>query len=881
MKLVRYNPQDLESKWYQQWLTNNLFAPDAQSNGEPFCIVIPPPNVTGSLHMGHAWDSTLQDILIRWKRMQGFRALWIPGTDHAGIATQWMVESQLRAAGTSKEQIGRNAFLEKVWAFKEASHGTIVGQLRSLGVSCDWERERFTMDEGLSRAVRREFVTLYNEGLIYRDLRMINWSPGLLSAISDLEVDHKEVAGHLWHFRYPFGDGSGHITVATTRPETMLGDTAVAVHPEDERHAHLIGKSVLLPLANREIPVIADAYVDREFGSGAVKITPGHDFNDFEIGQRHGLPIITVLNEDGTLSDAAPEKYRGLDRFQARKVVVADLEALGLLEAVEPHHHALGFCSRSNSVVEPRVSTQWFVSIKSLAEPAIEAVRNGTIQLVPEYQKKIYYEWMNNIQDWCISRQLWWGHRIPVWYCQDCGAVLASEEDITHCTACGAANLEMDQDVLDTWFSSGLWPFSTMGWPDKTEDLKTYYPTAVLVTGYDILFFWVARMAMLGLKFMDEVPFKQVLLHGLLRDKNGDKMSKTKGNGIDPLDIINRYGADALRFTLAAGTVQGRDMILQEASIEGNRNFINKVWNATNFTLIQHESLGRPGSMPSASPNLFDRWLLSRLNQVSVEVNEHLERRRFNDAAKTLYGFVWHEFCDWYVEISKPALNGDQGKEAQAACNATLNAALLAILRLLHPFMPFVSEELWAALPGTQGFLMVAPFPESGEFPMDSAALGDGARLLDLIQTVRTVRGENGLKPRQQVAMIASTQDERLKSLLEQQHLTVTALASLSSMELRPGFKAEDGYAHGVGREFEVFLSLANLIDVNAERQRIGKELEKTRGRYNQLNGKLNNAQFLEKAPAQVVEKNRTELGQLETQIGKLSQSLEQLSTLN
>ena len=882
MSLNRYDPAAIEFKWYRFWLDRNLFAPPMGPGQKPFCIVIPPPNVTGSLHMGHAWDNTVQDILIRWARMDGKNALWIPGTDHAGIATQWMVENQLRARGLTKEKIGREAFLKETWKFKEESHGTIIGQLQRLGVSCDWNRERFTLDDGLSRAVRRVFVSLYNQGLIYRDQRMVNWSPGLLSAISDLEVEHREEEGSLWHFRYPLKDGDGHVTVATTRPETMLGDAAVAVHPQDERYKGLHGKTVLLPLAEREIPLIADGYVDPTFGSGALKITPGHDPNDFLIGKRHDLPVITVMNEDGSMSDQAPPAYRGLDRFEARTRVVADMEAAGLLERVESHTHPLGYCSRSGQVVEPRVSLQWFVRIRPLADKAVQAVQDGRITLLPDYQKKVFFEWMHNIQDWCISRQLWWGHRIPVWYCKACGETIVSEEDVTECSKCGGGELEMDEDVLDTWFSSGLWPFSTMGWPEETDDLNTFYPTAVLVTGYDILFFWVARMAMLGLWFMDKEPFHQVLLHGLLRDQYGEKMSKTKGNGLDPLEMIDKFGADALRFTLAAGTVPGRDMSLPEAAIEGNRNFINKIWNATKFVLSHCQRLGQPPPLETVRPGRFERWIVARLYRAAGETRAFLRQRRFNEACRTLYGFVWHEFCDWYLEITKPALNGELGKDAQRAALATLHHVQGAALKLLHPLMPFVTEELWSALPGSEGAIMVQPYPLpedvatlGGAWGEDGqAAAGEAQRLIDLVETVRTVRGENGVKPRQKIDLVVVTSDPGLNALLERERTVVTTLAAVGSLTLADHFAKREGYGHGVGEDYEVLLSLAGLVDTDAEQERLGREAEKTRDRIGQLARKLDNPAFLDKAPPAVVEKSRMELATLQSQLAKLSESL-------
>ena len=886
MSLNRYDPALIETKWYQYWLDQNLFAPSGEPGRESFCIVIPPPNVTGSLHMGHAWDNTIQDILIRWARMEGLNTLWIPGTDHAGIATQWMVEKILRDRGTTKEEIGREAFLEETWRFKEESHGIITGQLKRLGVSCDWSRERFTLDEGLSRAVRRVFVRLYDQGLIYRDHRMVSWCPRCLTALSDLEVNHREHDASMYHFRYPFLDGEGFVAIATTRPETMLGDGAVAVNENDGRYTALVGSRVMLPLVNRELPIIADPYPDPEMGSGAVKVTGAHDPNDFEMAKRHDVPMYIIMNEDGTMNDEVPEAYRGKDRFVVRKMVIADLEKAGLLDKVVPHVHAVGHCSRCDTVIEPMLSLQWFVDIKPLAKKAVAAVEDGRIELLPAYQKKIFYEWMNNIQDWCISRQLWWGHRIPVWYCQDCEEVIASEVDVTACTRCGGSNLKMEEDVLDTWFSSGLWPFSTMGWPDETSDLKTFYPTSVLVTGYDILFFWVARMAMLGLWFMDEKPFAQVLLHGLLRDQDGEKMSKTKGNGLDPVEMIDKFGADALRFTLAAGTIPGRDMNLPEASIESNRNFINKIWNATRFTLGHHGRLGEPPLIGEIEPGRFERWIVGRVRQVAGEVRGFLEERRLDEACRVLYGFVWHEYCDWYVEISKPALNGELGETAQRAAQGTLHHVLMESIKLLHPLMPFVTEELWSALPRGEGSIMVQPFPGSnGEAPLGGAweaelapAMAEAERLIALIQTVRTVRGENGLKPKQKVELTVVTGDEALKKALREEEIVVRTLGGIAGISFSGGLTEREGLGHGVGDGFEVFLSLAGMIDVDAERTRLGREVEKARSRIDQLNRKLENPAFLGKAPPAVVEKSRQELGGLETQLTQLSESLEQLA---
>ena len=877
MTIERYIPAEIEDKWYKRWTEQNLFAPSMDSAAPPFCIVIPPPNVTGSLHMGHAWDNAIQDILIRWERMRGKNTLWIPGTDHAGIALQWMVEQNLRERGLTKEDIGREKFLEEAWAFKEASHGTITGQLSRMGVSCDWGRERFTLDEGLSRAVRRVFVRLYNEGLVYRDNRMVNWCPRCLTAISDLEVNYKEHDSFMYHFRYPMVEGEGYVAIATTRPETMLGDGAVAVHPDDERYKDVVGKIVLLPLVDRHIPIIADHHPDPEVGSGAVKITAAHDPDDFEVAKRHDIPLFFIMEEDGRMSDHLPERYRNQDRFVARKRVIEDLEKLGLLDKTERHVHSVGHCSRCDTVIEPRVSLQWFVQMKAMAQASVKAVQEKRIELLPDFQEKIFFEWMNNIRDWCVSRQLWWGHRIPAWYCTACGETTVSEEEVEACAACGSAELKAETDVLDTWFSSGLWPFSTMGWPEDTEDLEIFYPTSVLVTGYDILFFWVARMAMLGIKFMEEIPFHQVLLHGLLRDEHGEKMSKTKGNGLDPLDMIEAFGADALRFTLAAGTVLGRDMVLQQSTIEGYRNFINKIWNAARFTMGYQDKLGTPQPLEAVQPGLFDEWILGRLEQVAGEANEYLEQRRFNEAARALYHFVWHELCDWYVEIVKPLLNGERGEAPQAAAHATLHAVLAASLKLLHPIMPFVTEELWQQLPGTEGSVMVQPYPAGGNGEPHAEALEQAQQIIDVVQTVRTVRGENGVRPRQSIDVVLASGSAARRELVERERLIVCTLAGIGELTLAEAFDKKEGYGHGVGDGYEVFLSLAGVIDVAQERNRIGKEVSRTEERIGRLAGKLENKSFLDKAPAEVVEKNRQELSALQAQLEKLNEGLSQL----
>ncbi|MDH4122190.1 MAG: valine--tRNA ligase [Deltaproteobacteria bacterium] len=882
MELDRYSPALLEEKWYRYWTDRGLFQPSMDKNRPPFCIVIPPPNVTGSLHMGHAWDNTLQDLLIRWERMRGKNTLWVPGTDHAGIATQWMVEKMLRKDGKTKEGLGREAFLKTTHAFAEESKRTITGQLRRLGVSCDWSRERFTLDEGLTRAVRREFVELHRRGLVRRDKRLVNWCPRCLTALSDLEVNHEEKEGGMWHIRYPLAQGGGHIVVATTRPETLLGDTAVAVHPEDERYKDLVGKMVNLPLTGRAIPIVADDYCDPSFGSGAVKVTPGHDPNDFAIGQRHNLPILTVMNDDATLNDLAPEAYRGMDRFKARQQMVEDLAAQGLLEGHKKHVHMVGGCSRCHTVVEPRVSLQWFVSMEAMARRAVEAVRSKQIELLPDYQEKIFYEWMNNIQDWCVSRQLWWGHRIPVWYCSACGTEHVSEQDLAACPACGGG-LTQDPDVLDTWFSSGLWPFSVMGWPENTPELKTFYPTSVLVTGYDILFFWVARMAMLGLTFMDEVPFRQVFLHGLLRDKNGEKMSKTKGNGIDPLEVIDQHGADALRFTLAAQTVMGKDMSLSEAAIVGYRNFINKIWNATRFYLGHQERLGPPPAWQGRALGPFDQWILSRADLAAGEANRHMEARRFNEAAKALYQFVWGELCDWYVETAKPSLTGGDAQRALTTLGV-LRSVLDQALRLLHPFMPFVTEELWQALRGDaqenerQGLsVMVQPYPQGGEYAAPAEQVARAGGVIAVVEALRAIRGEYNVPPKHKIEAVLVTTRDDLKLAVEGEGDMLRFLAGVARLDIAPAQAERKGYSSAVGEGFEVLVSLAGLVDTAAERARMGKEMGRLKEKAEMLAAKLDNPAFRDKAPPAVIEKNRAELASLEEQMAALANSLEAL----
>lgn len=857
-----YSPKEVEAKWYRYWEENGYFHQDVDPDREAFSIVMPPPNVTGSLHMGHALDNTLQDILTRWRRMQGYNTLWLPGTDHAGIATQVRVEEEIAKEGLSKYDLGREKFLERVWDWKHTYGNRITQQLRTLGASCDWQRERFTLDEGCSRAVREVFKRLYDKGLIYRGDYIINWCPKCQTTISDIEVEHHETQGHLWHIKYPLAGEDGYVVVATTRPETMLGDTAVAVHPEDERYRHFIGKTVILPLVNREIPVIADEYVDPEFGTGVVKITPSHDPNDFEVALRHNLPGLTVMDKQGRMNENAGP-YQGLDRYECRKKIVADLEAQGFLLKVEEHQHAVGQCYRCDTVIEPMVSKQWFVKMKPLAEPAMRAVEEGRIRFVPERFTKIYLGWLENIRDWCISRQLWWGHRIPVWYCRDCEAEICALQEPEVCPKCGSKHLEQDPDVLDTWFSSALWPFSTMGWPEQTEDLKKFYPTSVLVTGRDIIFFWVARMIFMGLEFMQDVPFREVFIHGLVLDAQGRKMSKSLGNGIDPMEVIEQYGADTLRFMLITGNTPGNDLRFQYERLEGARNFCNKIWNASRFALM-HLGDMEPGA-PKERLELADRWILSRLNHTVRQVTNYLERYELGEAARELYDFIWSEFCDWYIELVKPRLYGKVTPESRATAQQVLWYTLSEILRLLHPFMPFISEEIWQHLPHREGSLMLEKWPEYREELQDSAAEKQMSLIMDVIRTIRNLRAELNVPPGKKVEVIIEANDREIHRLLETGLPYVTLLAFAEPVTLavelaeKPA-QALTGVAEG---GVEVFLPFAGLIDVEAEKSRLSKELQGLEKERQRVEAKCQNPNFLAKAPAEVVAKEKAKLEEL------------------
>ena len=884
-----YQPNHIETKWYEFWEKGQFFSPDhpSQKNRkETFTIVIPPPNVTGSLHVGHALVNTLQDVIIRWKRMLGYKTLWLPGTDHAGIATQMVVERELAGKGIKRKEIGRENFVEEVWKWKELYGNTIFGQLKRLGASLDWKRERFTLDDMLSKAVKKCFVDFYKEGLIYRGEYLINWCPKCLTALSDLEVDHEEREGTLTHLAYPLENGSGQIVVATTRPETMLGDTAVAVHPEDDRYKHLVGKNLILPLVKRIIPVIADEFVDMAFGTGAVKVTPAHDPNDFQMGLRHKLEIVNIFTEDAKVNNVfAP--LEGLDRFEARKQIVDLLKGDGSFQNADKHPHAVGQCQRCKTIVEPSVSTQWFCKMKDMANAALEAAEKEEVVFYPVNQKKIFQEWLNNIQDWCLSRQLWWGHQIPAFYCQDCGEMVVTEDSsVENCPKCDSRNMQQEQDVLDTWFSSGLFPFSTMGWPDKTQDYEEFYPNSALLTGYDILFFWVARMIMMGIKETGKVPFKHVFLNGLVRDANGEKMSKTKGNVIDPLEVVDKFGADALRFTLTNLTVMGRDSKLSDQILEGNRNFINKFWNATRFTLSHIERLGKPKPISKVNLGVFDQWILNQLKEASLNVNRHLEAFRFNEAAKSVYSFVWHSFCDWYVEIIKPALFNKLGDDALEAALSTVCYVLEQSLRLLHPLTPFVTEELWQKLKEVIDIgdltgnaedskletLMIAQYPVVQEADIDSTTAAEN--LIEMISVIRNIRGENNVKPNIKVNTTLVTADKDMKANIDTMDELLKPLAGIKSLVFADQFEKTDGVVGGVGSVFEVFVDLAETVDVAAETKRLEKEKGRLVVKQTQLEKKLGNQGFLSKAPDAVVQKVKNELGEIISKIGKIKENL-------
>lgn len=868
-----YEPAEVEARWYKYWEDEHLFHADPLSEKPHYSIVIPPPNVTGQLHMGHALNNTMQDILCRYKRMTGHEVLWMPGTDHAGIATQNVVERQLAAEGKDRHDLGREKFIERVWEWRKEYGGKIINQLKRLGASCDWERERFTMDEGLSRAVREVFVRLYEEGLIYQGDYIINWCPRCHTALSDLESEHEEVKGGLYHIRYPFKNGKGCLVVATTRPETLLGDTAVAINPEDERYRDLPDETVLLPLLGRELPIIRDSYVSLDFGTGALKVTPAHDPNDFEIAKRHDLPAVRMMDDDGVVNEEGGP-YQGLERFEARKRVLADLEAQGLLVEQKEHIHQVGHCYRCHTMVEPILSKQWFVKIKPLADEAIKAVETGQTKIVPVQWEKTYYEWMNNIRDWCVSRQIWWGHRIPAWYCE-CGEVVVSREDPTACPKCGGNQLRQETDVLDTWFSSGLWPFSTMGWPDQTRELAKFYPTSCLVTGFDILFFWVARMMMLGIKFMGQVPFTDVYIHALVRDEHGQKMSKSKGNVIDPLVVIDEFGTDSFRFTLAAFAAQGRDIKLSMDRIAGYRNFVNKIWNAARFVLM-HLAGGLEGG-EDLEPLLQDRWIKSRVTKTAKAAGEALEDYRFNEAAGQVYQFAWHEFCDWYLELAKGPLYDESDPARQAATRRVLRYAFARLLCMLHPFMPFITEELWHRLPGAEGSIMKAEWPMGDAGQEDQAAEEGMGLVMGLISAVRNIRGEMGLSPGQALPLVCVPASPEVAELIRSQEAQIGSLAKLSSLTFTEQGAVPEKSASAALPGATVYAPLAGLVDFEAEQIRLEKQLAKLEKEIAGPKKKLGNQGFLAKAPEDVVEKERQKVEEYESKMARLKESLERL----
>lgn len=857
-----YNPKEVEDKIYDFWQEGNYFHAEVDKDKKPYTIVMPPPNITGQLHMGHALDNTLQDILIRWRRMQGYSALWLPGTDHASIATEAKIVEAMRKEGITKEDLGREKFLERAWEWKKEYGGRIVSQLKKMGSSCDWERERFTMDEGCSKAVKEVFVRLYNKGLIYRGERIINWCPHCKTSISDAEVEFEEQAGHFWHLRYPLTDGSGYLELATTRPETLLGDTAVAVNPSDERYKDLVGKTLTLPLVGREIPIIADDYVDVDFGTGVVKITPAHDPNDFQVGLRHNLPVINVMTDDAKIVEDYP-KYAGMDRYEAREAIVKDLDEGGFLVKVEKHDHNVGTCYRCHSTVEPRVSKQWFVKMDELAGPAIECVKSGKTKFVPERFNKIYYHWMENIRDWCISRQLWWGHRIPAYYCDECGEVTVAKEMPEKCPKCGCTHLHQDEDTLDTWFSSALWPFSTLGWPDKTPELDYYFPTNTLVTGYDIIFFWVARMIFSSVEQMNSQPFDTVFIHGIVRDENGVKMSKSLGNGIDPLLVIDQYGADALRMFLATGNSPGNDMRYSEKRVEACRNFANKLWNASRFVHMNIDDYNVKNELP-ATLETEDKWILHTLNNVAKEVNENLERFELGIALSKIYDFIWNSYCDWYIELCKARLQSE-GETAQNA-RQVLIYVLDKILKLLHPFMPFITEEIWQTIPhDTDGkTVMLEKYPEydpSLDFPSEAEEM---MKVMEAITAIRTQRNEMNVPPSKKAKLFIATAIPETFSNGEQ---FFKKLASASEVEISDSFDI-DGAVTVVTSDAKIYIPMEELVDKEAELKRLNKELKQVEKMLAQDEGKLNNPGFMSKAPEMVIEKIK---GQAEKEREKIA----------
>ncbi len=870
----QYDPKDVEDRIYKGWLEGKYFHAKCEKDKDTYTIVIPPPNITGQLHMGHALDNTLQDILIRFKRMQGFDTLWLPGTDHASIATEAKIVEKMKSEGVTKEDIGRDGFLERAWEWKKQYGGRIIEQLKKLGSSCDWDRERFTLDEGCNKAVNEVFERLYNKGLIYRGERIINWCPHCKTSISDAEVEYEEQAGHFWHLRYPFKDGSGYLELATTRPETLLGDTAVAVNPNDERYKDMVGKTLILPLVHREIPVVADDYVEADFGTGVVKITPAHDPNDFEVGLRHNLPVINVMTDDAKIIADYP-KYAGMDRYEARKAIVADLEAEGALVKIEDYTHNVGTCYRCSSTVEPRVSKQWFVKMKPLAGPAIDAVKEGDTKFVPQRFEKVYFHWLENIRDWCISRQLWWGHRIPAWYCADCGEITVSKTDATECKHCGSKNITQDPDTLDTWFSSALWPFSTLGWPEETEDFKHYYPTNTLVTGYDIIPFWVMRMMFSGLEQTGQVPFDTVLIHGLVRDSQGRKMSKSLGNGVDPLEVIDTYGADALRFSLATGNSPGNDMRYIPERVEASRNFANKIWNAARFILMNLDS-DEIIPLDTNKLALEDKWILSKYNTLVAEVTENLDKYELGLAVQKLYDFIWDIFCDWYIEIAKARLNGED-ENAKNTARSVLVYVFTNTLALLHPFMPFITEEIWQSMPHNGEALMITEWPKFTEELKFVSEEADFEKIMAVIKAVRNRRAEMNVPPSRKAKVQIAT---NFADTFKEGTAYICRLGYASEVEIGDEFDSE-GAVRVITDDATVYMPMKELVDFTAELARLKKDLQKANVDKEFFEKKLNNQGFLAKAPAQLVEQQKAQLAKVLEKIKMIEDSIADIENAN
>lgn len=869
-----YNPAEIEQKLYDKWINKKYFHAEVDRSKKPFTIVMPPPNITGQLHMGHALDNTLQDILVRYKRMQGFDTLWVPGTDHASIATEAKIVEKMREEGITKEEIGREKFLDRAWEWKKQYGGRIVAQLKKIGSSCDWDRERFTMDEGCNKAVKEVFVNLYNKGLIYRGERIINWCPKCLTSISDAEVEYEDQAGHFWHLRYPLKDGSGYINLATTRPETLLGDTAVAVNPNDERYKNLVGKTLILPIVHREIPIIADDYVAMDFGTGVVKITPAHDPNDFEVGLRHNLEVINVMTDDAKIVDDYP-KYAGMDRYEARKAIVADLEAEGALVKIEDYNHNVGTCYRCHTTVEPRVSKQWFVKMKPLAEPAIKAVREGKTKFVPEHFDKTYFHWMEGIRDWCISRQLWWGHQIPAFYCDDCGEMVVTKEKEAVCPKCGK-KMRQDPDTLDTWFSSALWPFSTLGWPDKTEELDYFYPTTTLVTGYDIIFFWVSRMIFSGLEHVGEVPFDTVLIHGLVRDSQGRKMSKSLGNGIDPLEVIDKYGADALRFTLITGNAPGNDMRFYWEKVEASRNFANKVWNASRFIMMNMPEDDIENVDVSELTDA-DKWILSKANTLAKDVTENLDKYEIGVAAAKLYDFIWEEFCDWYIEMVKPRLYNDEDTTKKAALY-TLEEVLTVSLKLLHPYMPFVTEEIFCTLQNKEESIMISKWPEYTEDRHFAAEEEAVETIKEAVRSIRNARAGMNVPPSRKAKVYVVSDSDKIRAIFENGNVFFATLSYASNVKIQTDKNGiEEDAVSAVIPGATIYMPFAELVDIDKEIERLKKEEERLNKELARVNGMLSNEKFISKAPEAKINEEKEKKAKYETMMEQVKAQLAHL----